>query len=79
MDIGQTPHELGAQGPSQVQQDVALHSFGRYIFLKQFLAVAVIQRSVLEKSIWNREEGVGVRSHYSFEKLCPAQQEHIAH
>lgn len=44
MDIGQTPHELGAQGPSQVQQDVALHSFGRYIFLKQFLAVAVIKK-----------------------------------
>ena len=50
MDIGQTPHELGAQGPSQVQQDVALHSFGRYIFLKQFLAVAVIKKKKNQNS-----------------------------
>ena len=35
MDISQTPHELGAQGRCQVQQDVALHSFGRHIFLKK--------------------------------------------
>lgn len=43
MDIAQTPHELGAQGRSQVQQDVVLDSFGRHIFLKQFLAVAAIK------------------------------------
>lgn len=44
MDIAQTPHELGAQGRSQVQQDVVLDSFGRHIFLKQFLAVAAIKK-----------------------------------
>ena len=53
MDIAQTPHELGAQGRSQVQQDVVLDSFGRHIFLKQFLAVAAIKKKKKESQLQN--------------------------